>query len=45
MQLHKEYYPIIPLLMKPYMDLDNVPVISHMVEDVLDFKAFIEPYL
>jgi hypothetical protein len=33
------------LLMKSYMDLENVPVIPHMIEEVLDFKAFIKPYI
>ena len=31
--------------MKSYMNLDNVPVIPHMIEEVHDFKAFIEPYI
>jgi hypothetical protein len=45
MKLREEDFPTIPLLMKSYMDLENVPVIPHMIEEVPDFKAFIEPYI
>ena len=45
MKLHEENSPTISLLMKSYMDLDNFPVISHIIKEVSDFKAFIEPYL
>ena len=45
MKLREEDFPTIPLLMKLYMDLKNVPVIPHMIEEVPDFKAFIEPYI
>ena len=45
MKLHEEDFSTIPLLMKSYMDLDNVPVIPHMIEEVPDFKAFIKPYM
>ena len=31
--------------MKSYMDLENNPVIPHMIEEVLDFKAFIDLYI
>ena len=41
----KEDFPTIPLLMKSYKDLDNVPIVPHMIEEVLDLKAFIEMYL
>ena len=44
-KLHEEDFPTIPLLMKSYMDLDNVPVIPHMIEEVPNFKAFIKPYM
>ena len=45
MKLHEEDFPTIPLLMKSYMDLDNVPVIPHMIEEIPNFKAFIKPYM
>jgi hypothetical protein len=45
MKLREEDFPTISLLMKSYMDLENVPVIPHMIEEVSDFKAFIEPYI
>jgi hypothetical protein len=45
MKLHEEDFPTIPLLMKSYMDLDHMPVIPHIIEEVLDFKAFIKPYM
>ena len=31
--------------MKPYMDLENVPIIPHTIEEVPDFKAFIKLYI
>ena len=37
MKLHEEDFPTIPLLMKSYMDLDNVPVIPHLIEEVSGF--------
>ena len=45
MKLHEEDFPTIPLLMKSYMDLDNVPVIPYMIEEVPNFKAYIKPYM
>ena len=42
MKLREEDFPTISFLMKSYMNLDNVPVISHMIEEVPDF---IEPYI
>ena len=45
MKLHEEDFPTIPLLMKSYMDLDNVPVIPHLIEEVPDFKSFIKPFI
>lgn len=38
MKLHEDF-PIISLLIKSYMDLDNIFVIPHMIEEVLNFKA------
>ena len=45
MKLYEEEFPTILLLMKSYMDLDNVPVIPHMIKEFLNFKAFIKPYM
>ena len=45
MKLREEHFPTIPLLMKSYMNLENVPVIPHMIKEVSDFKALIEPYI
>ena len=35
----------LPILMKLYIDLDNVPVIPHIIEEIPNFKAFIKPYM
>lgn len=45
MKLHEEDSLTIPLLVESYIDLDVVPVILHLVEKILDFKAFIRPYI
>lgn len=42
MLLKKENFPTIPLLMESFMDLESIPVIPHLVEEVPDFKGFIE---
>ena len=42
MQLKKENFPTLPSLMKSFMDVDSVPTVPHLIEEVLDFKAFIE---
>ena len=42
MQLKKENFPTIPSLMKSFMDVDSVPTVPHLIEEVPDFKAFIE---
>ena len=44
MKLHEDF-PTTPLLMKFYMDLNSIFVIPQMIEEVLEFKAFIKPYL
>ena len=38
-------YPTLPLLMKSFMDTESQPVIPHLIEEVLDFKKFVEGYL
>jgi hypothetical protein len=36
MDLREHDYPTIPLLMKSYMDMEKVPVIPHMIEELPD---------
>ena len=38
-------YPTIPKLMKSFMDCEVQPVIPHLIEEVPDFKRFVEGYL
>ena len=38
-------YPTLPLLMKSFMDTGSQPVIPHPIEEVPDFKKFVEGYL
>ena len=42
MALKKESFPTVPLLMKSFMDLEVVSTIPHLIEEVSDFKKFIE---
>jgi hypothetical protein len=42
MKLGKHYYPTLPLLMKSFLDSELVPVILHLIKEVLDFKSFID---
>ena len=44
-KLRQSDYPTIPLLMKSFMDVDKIPVISHLVEEVSDFKGFVAPFI
>jgi hypothetical protein len=36
-----ENFPIIPLLMKYFMEVESIPTIPHLIRDVPDFKDFI----
>ena len=38
-------YPTLTLLMKSFMDTESQPVIPHLIEEVPDFKKFVEGYL
>ena len=38
-------YPMLPLLMKSFMDTESRPIIPHLIEEVPDFKKFVEGYL
>ena len=42
MALKKESFPTIPMLMKSFMDVEAVPTIPHLIEEVPDFKKFME---
>ena len=42
MKLKKENFPTIPFLMKSFMDVESIPTIPHLIEEVADFKGFIE---
>jgi hypothetical protein len=44
-KLKSNSYPAIPLLMKSFMDAEEKPVIPHLIEEVPDFKGFLEGYL
>jgi hypothetical protein len=41
MSLKKESFPTIPLLMKSFMDVELVPTIPHLIEEVPNFKGFV----
>ena len=41
MALKKESFPIVLLLMKSFMDVESIPTIPHLMEEVADFKGFI----
>ena len=45
MDLREHDYPIISLLMKSYMDMENVHVIPHMIEELPDWRAFVSEYI
>ena len=40
--LKKESSSRVPLLMKSFMDVEFIPTIPHLIEEVADFKGFIE---
>jgi hypothetical protein len=42
MRLCKHDYPTVPLLMKSLMDGESIPVILHLIEEVPNFKGFID---
>ena len=42
MKLKKENFPTIPFFMKSFMDVESIPIIPHLIEEVADFKGFIE---
>lgn len=38
-KLYEEDFATIPLLMEPYINLDNMPVIPHIIEEIPNFKT------
>ena len=44
-KLRETHYPTMPLLMKSFMDTKAWPIIPHLIEEVPDFKKFVEGYL
>jgi hypothetical protein len=42
MRLRKHDYPTVPLLMKSFIDGESIPVIPHLIEEVPNFKDFID---
>ena len=45
MKLQQSNYSTILLLMKSFMDVDKVPIILHLVKEVVNFKGFIAPFM
>ena len=45
MALRKESFPTIPLLMKSFMKNETVSTISHLIQEVPDFKKFIADWI
>jgi hypothetical protein len=44
-RLRKNDYPTLPMLMKSFMDAKTEPVSPHLIEEVPNFKAFVDGYL
>ena len=44
-RLRENDYPTLPMLMKLFMDVELEPVIPHLIEEVPNFKAFVNGYL
>ena len=45
MSLKNKNFPTIPLLMKSFMNVESIPTIPYLIEEVLDFKSFIVEYI
>ena len=45
MKLRKDDYPTIPFLIKSFMDAEFEPVIPHFIEEVPDFKGFVDGHI
>jgi hypothetical protein len=44
-KLRANDYPTLPMLMKSFMDAEKQLVIPHLIEEVPNFKAFVDDYL
>jgi hypothetical protein len=44
-RLRANDYPTLPMLMKSFMDAEKQPVILHLIEEVPNFKAFVDGFL
>jgi hypothetical protein len=44
-RLRANAYPTLPMLMKSFMDAEKQPVIPHLIEEVPNFKAFVDGFL
>ena len=44
-KLKSNDYPTLPLLMKSFMDAEKQPIIPHLIEEVPNFKSFVEGFL
>ena len=42
MLLKKENFPTIPAFIMSFMDVESIPTIPHLIEEVPDFKSFID---
>jgi hypothetical protein len=44
-KLRANDYPMLPMLMKSFMDVEKQPVILNLIKEVPNFKAFVNGYL
>jgi hypothetical protein len=44
-RLRANDYPTLPMLMKLFMDTEKQPLIPHLIEEVPNFKAFVDGFL
>jgi hypothetical protein len=44
-RLQANDYPTLPMLMKLFMVVEKQPVIAHLIEEVPNFKAFVDGFL
>jgi hypothetical protein len=43
-RLRANDYPMLPMLMKSFMDTKKQPIIPHLMEEVPNFKAFVDGF-
>jgi hypothetical protein len=44
-RFRKNDYPTLPTLMKSFMDAETEPIIPHLIEEVPNFKAFVDEWI